>query len=95
MNKLGKRPTSAGDGERSSRPFGYSFQGETPVCTNYAFQYSDRPRKRCTRKFGKVICACEDDPRERGDFNGDAAIDLDDFFDFIERFEKSNGPGRR
>jgi hypothetical protein len=33
--------------------------------------------------------------RERGDFNGDAAIDLDDFFDFIERFEKSNGPGRR
>ena len=56
-DELGKRPTYERSTERNSRPFAYSFQGATPVCTNYAFHHSDRPRTRCARNFGKLICA--------------------------------------
>ena len=41
----------------------------TPVCMNYAFMGSDRLKKRCTRNFGKLICAPVDNPRERGYFS--------------------------
>ena len=65
VDELGKRPTSAGSVERNSRPLTYSFWGATPVCMNYAFMGSDRLKKRCTRNFGKLICALvgnENDP---------------------------------
>ena len=69
LDELGKRPTSASSAERTSRPFTYSSQHATFVCTNYAFHRSYRLRNCCTRNFGKLICGRVGNPRERGYFS--------------------------
>ena len=61
-DELGKRPTYPRSTERNSRSLAYSSQYATFVCTNYAFHYSYRLRKRCTRNSARLICAPVDNP---------------------------------